>query len=136
LINTRFYHSYHDDSASPPPPVSAPQAVSSAPKPAAATIDVVAARAAGLSIKGPDDLTVVEGIGPKIAELLHAGGITTFAALAGMSPAGLQAILDAAGPNFKLAVPATWPEQAALAAQNRWAELKVLQDKLNAGRVV
>lgn len=132
LINTRFYHEYHGDAGDTPAPVAAQTLLASAPG-AVADIDVAAARAAGLSLKGPDDLTVVEGIGPKIAEILRARGITTFGALAAMSASGLQAILDAAGPNFKLAVPQTWPEQAALAAQNRWAELKALQDRLVVG---
>lgn len=131
LINTRFYHEYHGDAAVAPA-AAVPQPLAGA-APAAAEIDVAAARAAGLSLKGPDDLTIVEGIGPKIAEILRGRGITTFAGLAAMSPAGLQAILDAAGPNFKLAVPQTWPEQAALAAQNRWVELKALQDRLIVG---
>jgi predicted flap endonuclease-1-like 5' DNA nuclease/uncharacterized membrane protein YeaQ/YmgE (transglycosylase-associated protein family) len=132
LINTRFYHEYHGDAGDTSAPVAAQTLLASAPS-AVAGIDVAAARAAGLSLKGPDDLTVVEGIGPKIAEILRARGITTFTALAAMSASGLQAILDAAGPNFKLAVPQTWPEQAALAAQNRWAELKALQDRLVVG---
>lgn len=136
LVNTRFYHEYHaEEAAAPAPSRSAPmtaQTLAGTTAPAAA-IDVAAARAAGLSLKGPDDLTVVEGIGPKIAELLRARGITTFAGLAAMTPPGLQAILDAAGANFKLAVPQTWPEQAALAAQNRWTELKALQDRLVVG---
>ena len=93
-----------------------------------------AAKAAGLGLKGPDDLTVIEGIGPKIADLLKAKGINTFAALAESAPDVIQAILDAAGPNFKLAVPRTWPEQARLAAQNRWSELRQMQDELNAGK--
>ena len=42
-------------------------------------------------------------------------------------------MLNAAGPAFKLAKPDTWPEQADLAARNRWQSLKALQDVLNAG---
>jgi predicted flap endonuclease-1-like 5' DNA nuclease len=96
--------------------------------------DPAAAKAAGFSIKRPDDLEVVEGIGPKIAALLVAEGIQTFEALSKMAPAQIQPILDKAGPNYKLADPSTWPEQAALAADNRWSELAALQKSLTAGR--
>ena len=97
-------------------------------------INLAAARAAGFStIKGEDDLEIVEGIGPKIAELFHAKGVKTFAQLAAMTPAQIQPMLDEAGPNFRLANPETWPDQADLAARNRWAALKALQDGLTAG---
>jgi predicted flap endonuclease-1-like 5' DNA nuclease len=94
---------------------------------------VAAAKAAGFALKGPDDLEIIEGIGPKIAQLLYAEGITTFAALANTAPSDIQPILDKAGPNFQLAKPATWPEQADLAARNRWRALKALQDALRGG---
>ncbi|MBL8327849.1 MAG: DUF4332 domain-containing protein [Rubrivivax sp.] len=97
-------------------------------------IDLALAAAAGFSLKGPDDLEVIEGIGPKIAELLRKAGIDSFAQLAEATPEQIQPILDAAGPNFKLADPHTWPEQAALCAMNQWAALKALQGVLTAGR--
>ncbi len=99
-----------------------------------APINLAAARAAGFSsIKGEDDLEIVEGIGPKIAEIFHAKGVKTFAQLAAMTPAQIQPMLDAAGPNFRLANPETWPDQADLAARNRWTALKAMQDGLTAG---
>ncbi len=96
--------------------------------------DVKAARAAGLTIKGADDLEVIEGIGPKIAGLFHKAGVRRFAELARMKPAEIQVILDAAGANYRLADPSTWPDQADLAARNKWEALKALQDSLNAGK--
>lgn len=115
-------------------PVAAPAAPVAAAAPIVPTIDVAAARAAGFALKGPDDLEVVEGVGPKIAQIFREAGVTTFARLAAMSPAEIQPLLDAAGPNFRIANPQTWPEQAALAAANRWTDLKALQDSLTAGR--
>ncbi len=98
-------------------------------------IDVAAARAAGFTgVKGEDDLEVVEGIGPKIADLCKVNGIRTFAELANTDPARLQEILDAAGPNYKMADPETWPDQAELASRNRWRALKSLQDSLVGGK--
>ena len=82
----------------------------------------------------PDDLTAIEGIGPKIDEILKAAGIQTFAQLAQADVAHLQSILEAAGSRYKLAVPDTWPEQAALATQGDWDALEALQDSLSGGR--
>lgn len=98
-----------------------------------AVIDIAAARAAGFNLTGPDDLEIIEGIGPKIAELLHANGVKTFAQLANMSPADIQPILDKAGPSFRMARPETWPEQADLAARNHWRALLLLQQSLTGG---
>ena len=109
----------------PPPPVAAAAPV--------AVIDVAAAKRAGFVVTGWDNFEVIEGIGPKIANLLRTNGVTSFAQLAGMSRPAIQAILDKGGERFKLAVPETWAEQAALAAANRWSDLRGLQDMLDAG---
>lgn len=85
-------------------------------------------------VDGADNLKRIEGVGPKIEQVLHAAGIRSFAQVAAMSPDAIQALLDAAGPSFRIASPQTWPEQAALAAAGRWAELQVLQDTLVGGR--
>ncbi len=79
-----------------------------------------------------DDLAKIEGIGPKIASVLHAAGINTFAQLAATDVASLTEILQAA--EIRLAAPDTWPEQAALAAAGSWEELQQLQDRLKGGR--
>lgn len=81
-----------------------------------------------------DDLKIVEGIGPKIEELLHAAGIVTFNDLATASVEKVQEVLDAAGPRYRMHDPATWAQQAQLAADGKWDELKVLQDRLNGGK--
>jgi large subunit ribosomal protein L21 len=81
-----------------------------------------------------DDLEKIEGIGPKIAELMFAEGITTFAQLAGTPVDRLRGILAAAGPNFATHDPGTWPEQAALAARGDWVAFKALTDELVAGK--
>ena len=83
---------------------------------------------------GGDDLTKVEGIGPKIAELLHAAGITTFAQLADADDATVQQVLTEAGPRFNVHDATTWNEQAALARDGKMDELKELQDRLKGGK--
>lgn len=82
---------------------------------------------------GEDDLIIIEGIGPKIKELLMADGIKSFRALADAPIARVQGILDAAGPNFRLANPGSWARQAQMCAQGDWAALRKYQDELNAG---
>ncbi len=81
-----------------------------------------------------DDLTKIEGIGPKIAKLLEASEIRTFSALGKTSGKKLKDILEAAGSKFQMHDPASWPKQAKLAAAEKWDELKALQDKLVGGK--
>jgi large subunit ribosomal protein L17 len=83
----------------------------------------------------PDDLTRIEGIGPKISSVLQEAGITTFAQLADTDPASLEEILEASDPRLRrLADPATWPEQAALAAADEWEAHEALRGQLKGGR--
>lgn len=96
-------------------------------------LDLAKARAAGFDVKGAKELDVLEGIGPKIGELLRQAGVFRFWQLAQMVPAEIRLILEAAGPQFQMTMPDTWPEQAALAANNHWRALRTLQDMLNAG---
>lgn len=80
-----------------------------------------------------DDLTRLEGIGPKISQTLKAAGYTTFAKLAQANEVELRVVLERGG--IKLAPSAaTWPQQAELAARGAWNELKNLQDSLAGGR--
>lgn len=80
-----------------------------------------------------DDLTKIEGIGPKICSLLNDAGIMTFEELAATKPEKIKTILDAAGPKFQMANPGSWPKQASLAAKGDWAALSKLQDELDGG---
>lgn len=100
----------------------------------AETRRIAQAGATGFALTGDADIEIVEGIGPRIAELLRARGLGSFGALAQASPGTLREILDDNGPAYRIADPSTWPEQARLAADGRWDELKSLQDALNAGR--
>ncbi|MFT6203679.1 MAG: putative flap endonuclease-1-like 5' DNA nuclease [Spirosomataceae bacterium] len=82
------------------------------------------------------NLKLIEGIGPKIEQLLKADGINTFADLAKATQTKLQAILTAAGPRFSMHSPDTWPQQAKLLADGKRDELKKLQAELKDGRKV
>lgn len=81
-----------------------------------------------------DDLKIVEGIGPKIEQLLKDGGINTWAELAAADVDRLREILDAAGPRYQIHDPSTWPAQAKFADEAKWEELKEYQDMLIGGR--
>ena len=81
-----------------------------------------------------DDLKIVEGIGPKIEELLKAEGINTWEDLANTSVERLKDILQKGGDRFKMHEPTTWPDQAKLAHDGKWKDLAEYQDFLIGGR--
>lgn len=79
-----------------------------------------------------DDLTRIEGIGPKVAKVLNGAGITTFEALAHANPADVQNVLKASG--LQMMNPEGWIEQANLAAKGDWEAFERLQGELKGGR--
>ena len=80
-----------------------------------------------------DDLTRIEGIGPKYRDALMSVGITTYAQLAEMSLDEIKAAIKKAGMRNTASM-STWAEQAKLAAAGAWDELEKLQDELSGGR--
>ncbi len=81
---------------------------------------------------GADDLTKIEGIGPKIAEVMAANGVASFEDLSASKVGDLRKILE----DNKLSQhdPKTWKKQATLAKNGKWDELKTLQDELDWGK--
>ena len=79
-----------------------------------------------------DDLTKIEGIGPKIAEALTNEGFGTYEDLADSEIDELRSVLTANG--FGNHEPGTWSQQAKLAHEGKWDELKEWQDQLNGGK--
>ena len=108
------------EAAPPPPPVVEAKVEAPAPAVKAASTQ-------------PDDLKVIEGIGPKMEKALHAAGIKTFSKLAQTSEEQINAAIKAAGMRFAPSVP-TWAEQAAFAARGDFAGLEAFQKSLTAGR--
>lgn len=82
-----------------------------------------------------DDLTKVEGIGPKAAEALVKAGVDTFEKLSKKSIEEIRTILVEASKTLAHLDPQTWAQQAKLAADGKWDELKKWQDELNGGIV-
>lgn len=111
-----------------------------APKTAAKAIDDNKETSAALTKKTTakketeaDDLTKIEGIGPKVKEIFKDKGIATFTDLAKQKPATLKTILEEKSGRYAGMDPDTWPKQAKLAADGKWDELKKWQDELNGG---
>ena len=90
--------------------------------------------AAGNFVGQKDDLTKVEGIGPKVQSHLNDAGIYTWAQLANTEVNKIKSILEAQGGIYANMVPGTWPEQAKMADEGRWDELKKWQDELDGGK--
>jgi predicted flap endonuclease-1-like 5' DNA nuclease len=79
-----------------------------------------------------DNFSLIEGVGEKVTQTLHAGGITTFTQLAATDVETLKGILRAA--RNRVANPTTWTEQAKLILANKFEELQTLQNALKGGR--
>lgn len=80
----------------------------------------------------PDDLTLLEGIGPKVNGVLQAAGISTFAQLAAADLSHIQKLLEDAG--YAYMDPASWPQQAKLLAEGRMEEFEAMTATLKGGR--
>ncbi len=117
--------------AAQPSPILPTETAQPAAAPAEAAPPSPAAPAAAVEAVA-DDLTRLEGIGPKTAQVLASIGITTFQALATADYSRVkQALVEAGWPYMD---PAGWIEQAQLAAEGRWEELALLQERLKGGR--
>lgn len=106
-----------------------------ASQPAVETARPAAApRASGLS-PDPQDLTIIEGIGPKSKEALNKAGIYTFTQLAQRSPEDLLRIVrDEHGVQVVGNATATWVKQARFIINGDLEGLKLYQERLQAGR--
>lgn len=96
--------------------------------------DASAAKAVfGKKIK-ENDLTIVEGIGPKIQGLFHNHDVKTWKALSECTIDKCQTVLNSGGDRYKIHKPGTWPEQAKLAYEGKWEALLKWQDELDGGK--
>lgn len=59
-----------------------------------------------------DDLKKLDGVGPKLAEILNAAGLNTYADVAGTSVEKFKEILEAAGSRYASKDPAPWIAEA------------------------
>ncbi|HMO12643.1 MAG TPA: DNA-directed RNA polymerase subunit beta' [Pirellulaceae bacterium] len=86
-------------------------------------------------VAGGDDLTLIEGIGPAVAQLLNKHGLYTYVDLAQLGPDQFRSILSSGGSQFAMQDPSTWGDQAKLAAAGEFDRLREWQDQLHGGRV-
>lgn len=113
----------------------APSMMESPPPPSRVEVFTAAADASmPATSPTPDDLTIIEGIGPKISAILNASGIHTFSQLEQTGATELRRILSAN--NLEFIDPTSWGDQARLAAAGDQAGLQALQDRLRGGRQV
>lgn len=89
---------------------------------------------ASTSSSTTDDLTVIHGIGPKIATSLRAAGIDSFTKLAGASDADLDSAIRARGVRLAPTL-TTWREQAAYLASGDRDGFESLRRKLTQGGI-
>lgn len=80
-----------------------------------------------------DDLTKIEGIGPKAAEAIAKAGFETYAKLAKAKADKIKEILTEASSRMAHLDPTSWPKQAKMAADGKWDELKEWQDNVKGG---
>ena len=76
-----------------------------------------------------DDLTRINGIGPKIAVYLDSNGVKTFQRLAKFEESKLRLLVQKSGIRVSQDDPSMWIEQAKLAQKSDWEVLKKLQQK-------
>jgi predicted flap endonuclease-1-like 5' DNA nuclease len=88
-----------------------------------------------VSVK-PDNLKRIEGIGPKLEEMLNENNIYTYRQLSDAAPAHLKAILDKGGEAYRIHDPGTWPEQAKLLSEGKIEEFEKLTLELKGGKRV
>lgn len=81
----------------------------------------------------PDDLKIIEGVGPKLESILKEAGIINLKVVSESDAGKLREILESAGNRYKMFNPETWPNQAKLAVEEKWDELKEYQDRLDGG---
>jgi len=84
--------------------------------------------------KSKVDFRKIEGVGPKIASLLHDAGFKSYEELAGASKEELESILAVGGKKYQMHDPTTWPKQSDLLAKSDLVKLKKLQAELKGGR--
>lgn len=104
-------------SQSPAPRFAAPPAPVTHQKEQTATAESPPVPADNQVSSEPDDLTRINGIGPKIQQALNEEGIYTYQQLAKMDVETLQALMQRR--KWTMATYTTWPEQAGLLAADR-----------------
>lgn len=81
---------------------------------------------------GQEDISVIEGIGPKTVEILKAAGYDSFGKIAAKTVEELQEIVKSGGGRVTASI-STWPEQAILLANGEFEKFETLAAELDGG---
>lgn len=76
------------------------------------------------------DFTCIEGVGPKINEILMKAGYKTFEDLATAKVTDLKKVLNNAGPRYQMHNPKFWAKQAKMASKGEWTKLQSFKDTI------
>ncbi|MFD2934976.1 hypothetical protein [Spirosoma flavum] len=85
------------------------------------------------TMPGRDDLKEIAGINSKSEAILNSIGVFRFTQLAETPVTTVRRVLAEHGPLLHTYDPATWPNQAYLAAEGRWDELRIWQEQMRRG---
>ena len=83
-----------------------------------------------------DDLKVIEGIGPRIEEILNSKGINTFQQLSNSDTDVLKSYIVEEDSRFSKNETESWPHQAAMADKGQWEELNIYQEFMHSETTV
>lgn len=118
--------------AKPAAKKAAPAKAASPAKKAETTADASSLPAKYLNKDGSEDLTKVEGVGPKTKTILVEAGVDTFAKIAGKTPDEIREIIKVGGGRSVPSIE-TWPEQATLLANGEVEAFEKLAAELDGG---
>ncbi len=76
------------------------------------------------------DFTCIEGVGPKINQILMKAGYKTFEDLSSAKINDLKKVLNDAGPRYQMHNPKFWAKQAKMAAKGEWTKLQEFKDMI------
>lgn len=108
-----------------------PVAIEAIPEePAVPVVETALVAEAESASDGKDDLTRLNGIGPKLAEAMDAAGISRYTQLAALSVEEVNGRLAASGIRYSKATAESWAAQAQLASAGDWDGLKNYQTSL------
>lgn len=102
-------------------------------EPSLAVTEIEATPPLAPSSDEPDDLKIIEGIGPKTEQALFAENITKFAQVAAMTPQELEDIVKNKHGVRIVGNTSTWPRQARIAAAGDRAALDELKKRVRKG---
>lgn len=108
------------------------KAVASDKKPETKTAEASLLPAKYLNKDGSEDITKVEGVGPKTSTILVEAGVDTFAKISAKTPDEIREIIKAGGGRSVPSIE-TWPEQAALLANGDVEAFEKLAEELDGG---